>query len=119
MADGNGIELRDQLGGGGSSPCPLNNSTAAADLGILGEGTGAVLAGTDQAQVAADGLFTHLAALRDALLANDEAGIAFATEQLDADTLLVAEAEAEVGVRSRRVTDSLAREEDRSIGTSL
>ena len=85
------------------------------DLGILGEGTGAVLAGTDQAQVAADGLFTHLAALRDALLTNDEAGIAFATEQLDVDTLLVAEARAEVGVRSRRVTDSLAREEDRSI----
>ncbi|MEC8734707.1 MAG: flagellin [Planctomycetota bacterium] len=116
MADGNGIELRDQLGGGGSlTVSRLNNSTAAADLGILGEGTGAVLAGTDQAQVAADGLFTHLAALRDALLANDEAGIAFATEQLDADTLLVAEARAEVGVRSRRVTDSLAREEDRSI----
>ncbi len=116
MADGNGIELRDQLGGSGNlGVTRLNNSTAASDLGILGEGTGAVLAGTDQAQVAADGLFTHLAALRDALLTNDEAGIAFATEQLDADTLLVAEARAEVGVRSRRVTDSLAREEDRSI----
>lgn len=116
VADGNGIQLQDSLGGGNPlTVTRLNNSTAAEDLGILGEGTGAVLAGGDQAQVAANGLFTHLVALRDALLANDESGIAFATEQLDADTLQAAEARAEVGVRSRRVTDSLAREEDRSV----
>jgi flagellar hook-associated protein 3 FlgL len=48
-------------------------------------------------------------------LADDESGIAFATEQLDDDTLRAAEARAEVGVRSRRITDSLAREEDRSV----
>ena len=116
VADGNGIQLQDTLGGSSSlTVTRLNNSTAAEDLGILGEGDGAVLAGGDQAQVAADGLFTHLVALRDALLANDESGIAFATEQLDADTLQAAEARAEVGVRSRRVIDSLAREEDRSV----
>ena len=116
VSDGNGIQLEDSLSGTGTiSVTRLNNSTAAEDLGILGEGTGAVLAGGDQAQVAANGLFTHLVALRDALLANDESGIAFATEQLDADVLQAAEARAEVGVRSRRVTDSLAREEDRSV----
>ena len=85
------------------------------DLGILGSTDGAVLAGSDRAQVAADGLFTHLIMLRDALLANDEAGIAFATEQLDEDVLRTAEARAEVGVRSRRVSDSISREEDRMV----
>jgi flagellar hook-associated protein 3 FlgL len=45
-------------------------------------------------------------------MANDEAGIAFATESLDEDVLRAAEARAEVGVRSRRVTDSINREED-------
>lgn len=114
--DGNGIELVDGTGGGGGILVErLNNSTAAADLGILGSSAGAVLAGSDRAQVAADGLFTHLIALRDALLADDEAGIAFATEQLDEDVLRAAEARAEVGVRSRRVNDSISREEDRMV----
>ena len=114
--NGNGIVLVDGTGGGGElSVQRLNNSSAAQDLGILGTAEGAILAGTDQAQVASDGLLTHLIQLRDALLADDESGIAFATEQLDDDTLRAAEARAEVGVRSRRITDSLAREEDRSV----
>jgi flagellin-like hook-associated protein FlgL len=114
--NGNGIVLVDGTGGGGElSVQRLNNSSAAQDLGILGTADGAILAGTDQAQVASDGLLTHLIQLRDALLADDESGIAFATEQLDDDTLRAAEARAEVGVRSRRITDSLAREEDRSV----
>ena len=114
--DGNGIFLSDGTGGAGAlSVERLNNSTAAQDLGILGTANGAILAGSDQAQVASDGLLTHLIQLRDALLADDESGIAFATEQLDADTLRAAEARAEVGVRSRRIADSLAREEDRSV----
>jgi flagellin-like hook-associated protein FlgL len=114
--DGNGIELVDGSGGGGDlSVGRLNNSTAAQDLGILGTADGAVLAGSDQAQVASDGLLSHLILLRDALLADDESGIVFATGQLDDDTLRAAEARAEVGVRSRRILDSLAREEDRSV----
>ncbi|HAW96263.1 MAG TPA: hypothetical protein DCX60_08305 [Phycisphaerales bacterium] len=114
--DGNGIFLSDGTAGGGAfSVERLNNSTAAQDLGILGTADGAILAGSDQAQVASDGLLTHLIQLREALLADDESGIAFATEQLDADTLRAAEARAEVGVRSRRIMDSLAREEDRSV----
>ncbi len=115
-ADGNGIQLVDGTGGAGDlSVERMNNSSAAEDLGILGTAEGAVLAGSDQAQVASDGLLSHLIMLRDALLANDESGIAFATEQLDDDTLRAAEARAEVGVRSRRILDSLAREEDRSV----
>ena len=115
VPDGNGIELFTGVGDPGSQGIQvtrLNNSTAAEDLGILGSVEGAVLAGVDRAQVAAEGLFTHLIALRDALLANDEEGIAFATEQLEADSLRAAEARAEVGVRSRRITDSISREEN-------
>ena len=112
-ADGNGIELVDGTGGGGGITVErLNNSGAAEDLGILGASSDAILAGSDRAQVAAEGLFSHLIMLRDALLADDEAGIAFATEHLDDDVLRAAEARAEVGVRSRRVTDSITREED-------
>jgi flagellin-like hook-associated protein FlgL len=112
VSDGNGIELFDGFTGeDGIQVQRLNNSSAAEDLGILGSSDGAVLAGTDRAQVAAEGLFTHLIALRDALLADDEAGIAFATERLDADSLTAAEARAEVGVRSRWITDSISREE--------
>jgi len=112
-SDGNGIELVDgTIGNAGIKVERLNNSPAAEDLGILGSATGAVLAGTDRAQVAADGLFSHLIMLRDALMADDEAGISFATEQLDKDVLRAAEARAEVGVRSRRVADSITRKED-------
>ena len=112
-SDGNGIEINDSSPGtGGIKVERLNNSSAAEDLGILGSATGAVLAGTDRAQVAADGLFSHLIMLRDALMADDESGIAFATEKLDEDVLRAAEARAEVGVRSRRVADSITRKED-------
>ena len=49
------------------------------------------------------------------MLANDERGIQVAAEKLDSDISRVAETRAEVGVRSRRVTDSIARLEDQRI----
>ena len=48
---------------------------AAADLGINIAPTGNVITGADVNPVTADGIFTHLAALRDALYANDTTGI--------------------------------------------
>ena len=62
--------------------------------------------------MAVDGVFAHLIALRDALLADDDSGIAFATEKLDADIARAAEARAEAGVRAQRVDAALTREED-------
>ena len=53
--------------------------------------------------------------LRDALLANDEAGISFATQRLEADLTRSAEARASVGVRARRVVDAASRESELSI----
>ena len=113
VADGNGLALRDgTVGADPVSVTARNNSTAARDLGILGESAGATLAGEDRATVAVDGVFAHLIALRDALLGDDDSGIAFATERLEADIARAAEARAEVGVRAQRVEAATTREED-------
>lgn len=112
VADGNGIALTDNTAGTTTSVTALNGSFAPGDLGIEGSTTGATLAGEDRATVAVDSVFTHLIALRDALKANDERGITVATGKLDADIARVAEARATVGVRSRRVSDGIDREEE-------
>ncbi|MCH2160587.1 MAG: hypothetical protein MK085_01800 [Phycisphaerales bacterium] len=110
--EGNGISMRDGTGGSGPiAVSSLNNSSAAEDLGILGTGS-ATLAGEDRAMVAVDGLFSHLIALRDALLADDDSGIAFAVENLEQDISRATEARAEVGVRAQRVADAMTREDD-------
>ena len=112
-SDGNGLVLRDATAGGDPlSVTARNNSGAAADLGILQSTSGASIAGEDRATVAVDGVFAHLIALRDALLADDETGIAFATGKLESDIARAAEARAEVGVRAQRVEAALTREED-------
>ena len=110
---GNGLLLTDgDVIGGSITVTALNNSSAADDLGILGTRGGASLAGQDRAKVSVDGVFAHLIALRDALLADDESGIAFATEKLESDIARAAEARAEVGVRAQRVEAATTREED-------
>lgn len=110
---GNGILLTDGTSVNGPiSVEALNNSSAASDLGILGTRTSASFAGQDRATVSVDGVFSHLIALRDALMADDETGIAFATEKLESDIARAAEARAEVGVRAQRVEAATIREED-------
>ena len=47
-----------------------------------------------------------------AFAANDETGIEIATGHLEQDLRRVAEARAEVGVRARRVSDAILRQED-------
>ena len=92
-----------------------NGSFAAEDLGLLAGGgstNSATLTGEDRATVAAHGVFSHLTALRDALLANDERGITLATGKLDSDIGRLASARADVGVRTRRVTQAKSREQD-------
>ena len=59
-----------------------------------------------------DSIFTHLMDLRDALMADDERGISLAIERLEPDIAQLTKARAEAGVRSRRITDSILREED-------
>ena len=112
-ADGNGLVLTDGTAGGDPlSVIARNNSSAAADLGIRQSTTSASIAGEDRATVAVDGVFAHLIALRDALMSDDETGIAFATGNLESDIARATEARAEVGVRAQRVEAALTREED-------
>jgi flagellar hook-associated protein 3 FlgL len=114
-ASGNGIELTDSTVGTTTSVADLNDSPAAYDLGILGSTASATFTGEDRATVAVESVFSHLIALRDALLANDEAGIRFATDRLDDDLSRSVEARADVGVRAQRIEDATAREEDLSV----
>lgn len=111
-ASGNGIEFTDTTVGTTTSVTDLNDSTSAFDLGILGSSDSATFTGEDRATVAVESVFTHLMALRDALLANDERGISFATDALDDDLSRAVEARADVGVRAQRIEDATAREED-------
>ncbi|MHC4775113.1 MAG: flagellin, partial [Planctomycetota bacterium] len=111
--DGNGIRITDMtLGADDLVVEALNGSFAAADLGVAGTTTGAILIGEDRATVAVESVFSHLMGLRDALLANDERGITLAADKFEADISRLAEARANVGVRSRRVSNAVDREED-------
>ncbi|MCL4209482.1 MAG: hypothetical protein HRU76_09490 [Phycisphaeraceae bacterium] len=116
VGDGNGLALTDNtVGAGATSVTALNGSFAAHDLGILGSTTGAVLAGSDRATVAVESVFAHLIALRDALDANDERGIEFATGKLSGDIDRLARTRADVGVRAQRVVRMSEREQDMKI----
>lgn len=114
-ASGNGLLLTDNTAGTTTTITPKNGSYAATDLGLMTAGgtfTGATFAGGDRATVAVESVFSHLAALRDALLANDERGISLATANLEGDIERVASTRAGVGVRAQRVADAATREED-------
>lgn len=116
VAVGNGLELVDStIGGGSTAVTELNASGTAEDLGILGSSAGASLVGTDRAKVVVDSVFSHLIALRDALLGNDERGIALAAEKFDGDLTRLSEARADVGVRTQRVIDATSRESELDI----
>ncbi len=85
-ASGNGITLTDTAGGAGTlAVSALNSSLAAADLGINVAPVGNQITGGDVNPITADGIFTHLAALRDALNANDVTGITNATTGITSD----------------------------------
>lgn len=113
--DGNGITLTDNTPGTTTSVTKLNNSGAAADLGLLGSTDGAILTGEDRATVAVDSVISHLMALAGALKSNDEKGIQIATAKLDDDLERFALVRGEVGARSRRLMDTRSREEDLQI----
>lgn len=111
----NGLEFTDATAGAQTVVADLNDSGTATDLGIAGTFTSATFAGTDRATVAVDSVFSHLIALRDALLGDDERGIEIATDRLESDFARATEARADVGVRSRRVADATGREEELGI----
>ncbi len=110
--DGNGFQLEDNTAGGGNfRVVQLGQSMAAADLGIYKDaGASTVINGDDVVKVRVESVFTHLMALRDALVADDSTGITFAGGGIEMDIDQVARARAEVGVKAQRV----ARQQERS-----
>ena len=68
-----------------------NGGTTAADLGLVAS------------DVKADGLFAHLAGLRDALAANDQNAITAASEGLDADLTRVINSRGAAGARTQEM----------------
>ncbi len=114
--NGNGIQLSDTTGGAGVMQVASLNGYAAEDLGLLDgtftPGAPPILVGSDRASVRVDSLLTTLADLRDALLNNDERGITFAGERLEADLERLASARALVGGRASRVEAAQDRVED-------
>lgn len=118
-SDGNGIELTDNVGGGGDFKVEaLNNSTAAADLGLLkNAGASSTLSGDDNATVETDSIFSHLVDLRNALLNNDSNAITIAGQKLQADSTLIATQRAKVGVTANQIAGEQSRTQDRQTQT--
>lgn len=109
---GNGIVLTDTAGGPGSpSVTALNYSPAAADLGINKAAAGNLITGGDSDPVESQGVFANLAKLRDALNANDQAGITAAAEALKGDADRVINVRGRTGAQVQEIQrrqDSLA-----------
>ncbi|MDG2423474.1 MAG: flagellin [Phycisphaerales bacterium] len=112
-SEGNGIVFEDNSGGAEVfSLNDLNGSNALVDLGLDVASSGARIIGEDRAMVAVEGVFTHLMDLRDALMGDDVAGIALAADRLEGDLDRLGLVQAEVGIRTNRITDAMSRIED-------
>ncbi len=113
----NGILIEDRLGGAGAVQVTSLNGFAAEDLGLLSgtstTGNPAQLIGEDRATVRVDSLITTLLDLRRALETDDQRGITFAGEKLEAEVDRVVAARALAGGRARRIESSRTRLEDR------
>jgi flagellar hook-associated protein 3 FlgL len=116
---GNGIVLTDTAGGPGApAVSALNFSNAAADLGLTASpSAGNVIAGADANTVASPGLFANLAKLRDALTANDSAGITAAAEGLSADYARSTRVRGETGARVQGLESRQNRLEEQDVAT--
>lgn len=88
---GTGIVIRSRLSGA-TMTVDENGGTSATDLGVL-ETTG----------VSSDSVFTPLLKLREALIANDQAGISEQIGTLDEVMTIVLDAQATVGTRVQRL----------------
>ena len=114
VPDGNGFALEDNTAGAADfRVVQLGTSLAATDLGIYeNAAAGGAINGQDVAPVRADGVLTHLMALRDALVRDDSRGIVFATDALERDIDDLARVRADIGVRSQRVQQQQERSSD-------
>ncbi len=116
----NGIEFN-QDPGLASDPIsirPVNNSTAAQQLGFLdakANGSNTLLRSEDRATIRVNNLFSHLLDLSEALKNDDTFGIELATKRLGLSQDHVIQARSTVGGYARRLDDETRRQEDRLV----
>jgi flagellar hook-associated protein 3 FlgL len=95
---GSGIVLTDSSGGGGTlSVTALNNSNAAAQLGLTVPAVGNTITGTDTGAVASAGIFGNLQALMAALQSGNQSAITAAGQGISTDTSRVIELHGQTG----------------------
>lgn len=120
-AGDNGIEFLQGAGAalsGGLSVRPMNNSTAAEQLGLmdaknLSSNTG--IRSEDRARIRVDNLFSHLLDLSEALKADDTFGIEVAAERLGLSQDRLIQARSRVGGYTQRLDNEVRRQEDRIV----
>jgi flagellar hook-associated protein 3 FlgL len=106
-ATGNGINLTDTAGGAGTlTVTPMNDSTAASDLGLTAPATagGTTIVGTDVNPVETSGIFSDLQNLQNALNSNDQAAITTAGAALQNDYNQVVSARGANGAQLQAIT---------------
>ncbi|MEX2216831.1 MAG: flagellin [Phycisphaeraceae bacterium] len=110
-ATGNGFVFEDGTAGASDfAVSQLGISLAATHLGIYkNAGAAGAIQSDDVAKIQTDSVFTHLIALRDALLTNDEAGITIAGDGIERSIDSVARARADVGVKTQRLEQQTER----------
>ncbi len=112
---GNGIVLTDTISGAGNlsvSTISENNYDVADQLGLAQSVSSDTLSGEDINPAMPDGLFSHLLALRDAMLVNDDQAITEAAELVDLDRQTISNMQGMVGSQVRALEDRKTQMED-------
>jgi flagellar hook-associated protein 3 FlgL len=103
---GNGIVLTDNTGGSGSmSVNALNNSQAAAELGLTNPPSGNTVNGGDVNAIQSTGVFADLQSLINGLQNNDQTQITGAGSSLQSDINNVIEIQGKAGAVSQQLTN--------------
>jgi flagellin-like hook-associated protein FlgL len=116
---GNGIVLTDTTTGSAQlSVTSLNFSTAAKDLGLDQAASGGTLTGKDTNGIDVPGVFGNLQKLREALEANDQAGITAAAGGLKTDYDRIVRVRGETGARVQELESRQNRLADENLSTT-
>lgn len=117
-AAGNGIELTDSTGGAGNLSVTegvANDYFYAAELGLKKSVAGSVLTGDDVNQAEPDGVFSHLLALRDAMLSHDVTEVRRVGAKLKADETRLINFHGRVGAQMQALEQRSQRLEDNKL----
>lgn len=119
---GNGITLSDQSGGTGDlSTSMVNQSAAAADLGLLksSQGTETELVADDRNAMRTDGILSALFELESALRLDDTQGIVQAAARMDSLSTEVTRNHGIIGARSQAMRAKLYQMESAAANTEV